>query len=87
MPSLNKKKPHDKDKNKKKKRKEAPLNLDYNIKELEFDQQEANKSNKSFLMEGGAVIANRHRTARNEVLELSGTRITRVITARGRIGL
>ena len=37
VPPLNEKEPHDKNKNKEKEGKEAPLNLNYNIKELEFD--------------------------------------------------
>ena len=86
VPPLNKKEPHDEDKNEEKKWEKAPLNLNYNIKELESDQQEANKSGKSFLIKGGAVMAGWHRTTRNGVLELSGARIIRVITTHGRTG-
>ena len=86
MPSLNKEEPYNKDKNKKKEREKAPLNLDYNIKELEFNQQEADKSNKSFLIKGGVIMAGQHCTARNKILELLGARIIRVMTAYRRIG-
>ena len=73
VPPPNEEEPHDKNENEEKKKKKAPLNLNYNIKELESDQQEANKSNKSFLMEGDAVMAGWHRTIGNRALELSDT--------------
>ena len=81
-----KKEPHNKNKNKKKEGKEAPLNLNYSIKELKSDQQEANKSNKSFLIKKGAVITGRHRTTKNKILELLGARITRAMAAYKYIG-
>ena len=86
MPSPDEEEPHDKNKDEEEERKEAPLNLNHSIEELESDQQEADKSGESFLMEGGAVVAGRHRTTRNGVLELSGARITRAMAARGRTG-
>ena len=73
MPPLDEEEPHDKNKNKKKEEKKAPLDLDYNIEELESDQQEANKSGKSFLMKKNVVIIGRHCTAGNEILELLNT--------------
>ena len=72
VPPPDEEEPHNKNKNKKKEKEEAPLNLNYNIEELESDQQEANKSGESFLIKGGIVIAGRHRTARNGILELLG---------------
>ena len=87
VPPPNEEEPHDEDENEKKEREEAPLNLNYNIEELEFDQQKADKSGKSFLMERDIVVAGRHRTIRNKILELSGAQIMRVITAHRRIGL
>ena len=79
VPPPDEEEPHDKNENKKKEGEEAPLNLDYNIKELESDQQEADKSGKSFLIEEGAVMADRHRTIRSEALKLLGVRIMRVM--------
>ena len=38
VPSPDEEEPHNKNKNKKEEGKEAPLNLDCNIKKLEFDQ-------------------------------------------------
>ena len=70
MPPLNEKEPHDKNKNKEKEGKEAPLDLNYNIKKLESDQQEADKSGKSFLIKKNIIMAGRHRTVRNKVLKL-----------------
>ena len=84
MPPLNKEEPHNKNKNKEEEGEEAPLNLNYNIKELEFDQQEANKSGKSFLIKKGVIMAGRHRTTRNKVLELLGARIMRAMAAHRR---
>ena len=84
MPPLEKKDQKKKKKNKKKKGKEAPLNLDYNIEELESDQQETDKSGKSFLIKRGVIMAGRHRIARNKTLELSGARIIKAMAARGR---
>ena len=72
MPPPDEKEPHDKNKNKEKKGEEAPLDLDHNIKELESDQQETDKSDKSFLMEKGAIMASRHRTAGSGALKLLG---------------
>ena len=84
MPPLDKKEPHDKNENKEKEGKEAPLDLNYSIEELESDQQEADKSGKSFLIKKNIIMAGRHRTAGNKTLELLGARIMRVITAHGR---
>ena len=86
VPPPNEEELHDENENEEKKRKEAPLDLNYSIKELESDQQEANKSDKSFLIEKSAVMAGRYRTIRSEVLKLSSARITRVMAARGRTG-
>ena len=72
MSPLNKEEPHDKNKNEKKEGKEAPLNLNYSIKELEFDQQEADKSGESFLIKKNVIMTGRHRTVKNKVLELLG---------------
>ena len=72
VPPLNKEEPHDKNKDEKKEKKKAPLDFNYNIKELESDQQEANKSNKSFLIKKSAVMAGRHRITRSEALKLLG---------------
>ena len=85
VPPPDEEEPHDKNENKEKKGKEAPLDLDYNIKELKSDQQEADKSNKSFLIEKNAVMASRHRTIRNRVLKLSGARIIKAMAAHRRI--
>ena len=86
MPPLDEEEPHDKNKNKKKEGEEAPLNFNRSIKELKFDQQEADKSNKSFLIKEGAVVAGQHRITGSGALELLGAQITRVMAARGRTG-
>ena len=70
VPSLDEEESHDKNKDEEKKEKEAPLDLNYNIKELKSDQQEVDKSGENFLMEKSAVVAGRHRTARSGVLKL-----------------
>ena len=85
VPPPDEEEPHDKNENKKKEGKEAPLDLNYSIKELESDQQEADKSGESFLIKKSAVVAGRHRIAGSGVLELLGARITRAMAARGRI--
>ena len=73
MPPPDEEEPHDKNKDKEEEGEKAPLNLNYNIEKLEFDQQEANKSGESFLIKKNAIMANRHRTIRNKILELSDT--------------
>ena len=86
VPPPDEEEPHDEDEDEEEEGEEAPLDLDRSIEELESDQQEADKSGESFLMEGGAVVAGRHRTAGSGALELSGARITRAMAARGRTG-
>ena len=86
VPPPDEEKPHDEDEDKEKEGEEAPLNLNYSIKELESDQQEADKSGESFLIEKDTIVAGRHRTARNKILELLDARITRAMAAHGRIG-
>ena len=86
MPPPNEEEPHDEDEDKKKKGEEAPLDLNYNIEELESDQQEADKSGESFLIKRNAVMAGRHRIVGSGALELLSARITRAMAACGRTG-
>ena len=72
MPPPDEEEPHDKNENKKEEKEKAPLDLNYSIKKLKSDQQEADKSGESFLIKENAVVAGRHRTARNGALKLSG---------------
>ena len=87
VPPPDEEEPHNKDKNEEEKGEEAPLDLNCNIKELESNQQEADKSGESFLIKKNVVMAGRYRTAGNGVLELSDTWIMRAMAAHGRIGL
>ena len=86
MPPPDEEEPHDENKDEEKEREEAPLDLNHSIEELESDQQEVNKSDKSFLIKKGTIITGRHRTVGNGALKLSGARITRAMAARGRTG-